>query len=186
VKELQNIQHVFNDSTGKIRVMPFDQAGFGRISEPSYCWCFPGFRPTVPCHKIREYMYAYGAVDPVSGDDFFLVLPKCNTDYMEVFLQKMSEEFPNDYIILLADRASWHTSEKLQIPENIEFFFIPPATPEMNPIEQIWKEIRKEGFKNQSFSTLEKVVDRLCETINNLAKETVKSITGRDWILECF
>jgi len=63
---------------------------------------------------------------------------------------------------------------------------LPPATPEMNPIEQIWKEIRKRGFRNEVFKTLDKVVDRLCETICSLTNETVKSITGRDWISQCF
>ena len=56
----------------------------------------------------------------------------------------------------------------------------------MNPIEQIWKEIRKRGFKNEVFSSLDKVVDRLCVTIVSLSAETVKSITARNWILECF
>ena len=53
-------------------------------------------------------------------------------------------------------------------PENIELFYIPPYTPEMNPIEQIWKELRITGFRNEVFATLEKVVDRLCDTICTL------------------
>ena len=53
----------------------------------------------------------------------------------------------------------------------------------MNPIEQIWKEIRTKGFKNEVFNSLADVVDRLCDTISNLSKDTVKSITSRDWIL---
>ena len=56
----------------------------------------------------------------------------------------------------------------------------------MNPIEQKWKELRKRGFKNELFASLEKVVDRLCDTINALFAEVIKSITGRDWILKCF
>ncbi len=52
----------------------------------------------------------------------------------------------------------------------------------MNPIEQIWKEIREKGFANLIFSSLEKVIDRLCETIRDLSKDTVKSITGRKWL----
>ena len=58
-----------------------------------------------------------------------------------------------------------------------------PYTPELNPIEQVWKEIRKDGFKNEIFATLDKVIDRLCDTINSLTVEKIKSITGRDWIL---
>ena len=59
-------------------------------------------------------------------------------------------------------------------------------TPEMNLIEQIWKEIRKRGFRNEIFATLEKVVDRLCDTICSLSNQVISSITGRDWIIEPF
>lgn len=160
-----------------------DEAGFGRINKPKYCWCFKGLRPTVPCHHIREYRYAYGAVEPITGDSFFLVLPYCNTDCMNVFLRELSEAYPNDFILLVADGAAWHKSKGLLIPANIEIFPLPPYTPEMNPIEQIWKEIRKRGFRNEIFQTLDKVVDRLCETICSLSNDIVKSITGRRWIL---
>lgn len=140
-------------------------------------------RPSVPCHHIREYRYTYGAVEPKTGENFFLVLPYCNTDCMNIFLHKLSEKYPDDYILLVADGAAWHKSKGLEIPSNIEIFPLPPYTPEMNPIEQIWKEIRKRGFKNEIFSTLEKVVDRLCDTICSLSSQDVKNITGRDWIL---
>jgi len=163
-----------------------DEAGFGRINKPKYCWCFPGLRPSVPCHHIREYRYAYGAVEPLTGENFFLVLPYSNSDCMNVFLKGLSEAYPDDIILLACDGASWHRAKTLEIPENIYLFILPPATPEMNPIEQIWKELRKVGFRNEIFKSLEKVIDRLCETICDLSKETVRSITGRDWILQCF
>lgn len=76
--------------------------------------------------------------------------------------------------------------EKVGHSINIELIFIPPYTSEMNSIDQIWKEIRKRGFKNEVFQTLQKVVDRLCDTICSLSNETIKSITARDWILFCF
>ena len=69
---------------------------------------------------------------------------------------------------------------------DIVLFHIPPYTPEMNPIEQIWKEIRKRGFRNEVFATLEKVVDRLCDTICSLTPNTIFSITGRDRIIKAF
>ena len=162
-----------------------DEAGFGRINKPKYCWCFPGLRPTVPCHHIREYSYSYGAVEPKTGESFFLVLPYCDTDWMNVFLAELSAAYPDDFILMVTDGASWHRAEGLRIPDNIELFFLPPATPEMNPIEQIWKEIRKRGFRNEIFKTLDNVIDRLCDTICALSNDTVKSITGRDWIMQC-
>ncbi len=163
-----------------------DEAGFGRINKPKYCWCQKGIRPNVPCHHIREYRYAYGAVEPVTGESFFLVMPYSNTDCMNVFLRELSKAYDNDFILVVCDGAAWHKSRTLVLPENIELFYLPPATPEMNPIEQIWKEIRKRGFKNEVFPTLEKVVDRLCDTIISLTNADITSITGRRWIMSCF
>lgn len=113
-------------------------------------------------------------------------MPYCNTDCMNVFLNHLSSAYEEDYIILVCDGAVWHKSQGLIIPDNIQIVFIPPYTPEMNPIEQIWKEIRKIGFKNEVLHTLNDVVDRLCDTISCISKPTIKSITGRDWIIECF
>jgi len=99
-----------------------DEAGFGRINKPKYCWCEKGFRPSVPCHHIREYRYAYGAVEPQTGESSFLVMPYCNTECMNVFLEKLSESYINDFILLVADGATWHKSKGLKIPPNIEIF----------------------------------------------------------------
>lgn len=163
-----------------------DEAGFGRINRPKYCWCEKGHRPSVPCHHIREYRYAYGAVEPLTGESSFLVMPSCNTECMNVFLNELSSTYSDDKIVLVCDGAAWHKSGNLVIPENICLIFIPPYTPEMNPIEQIWKEIRKRGFKNELFQTLDKVVERLCQTICSLSNDTIISITRRDWILSIF
>ena len=72
------------------------------------------------------------------------------------------------------------------MPSNIELYPLLPYTPELNPTESIWEEIREKYFKNDFFTTLDKVIDRLCEGLNNLAenKETVKSITGYNWIMD--
>jgi len=163
-----------------------DEAGFGRINKPKYCWCRKGIRPNTPCHHIREFRYAYGAVEPITGESCFTIMPYCNTDCMNAFLKELSSAFPDDYVLLCADRASWHRSKALTIPSNIEIFALPPATPEMNPIEQIWKEIRKRGFRNEIFHTLAVVIERLCDTINSLTKDTISSITNRKWIINVF
>ena len=86
------------------------------------------------------------------------------------------------YILLVMDNAIWHKSKTLEVPNNIGFAFIPPYTPEMNPIEQVWAEIRKRGFKNRAFKTLEAVIDQLQEVIQGLDRFTLKSIVRRDWI----
>lgn len=171
---------------GKVRLMFEDEAGFGRINKPKNCWCAKGIRPITACHHIREYRYAFGAVEPLTGENFFLVMPYCNTYCTNVFLRELAEAYPQDTILLVCDGASWHKSKGLRVPENICLLSIPPYTPEMNPIEQIWKHLRSMGFRNEVFHSLEDVVDRLCETIRKLTREMVHSITCREWIKECF
>ena len=169
--------------SGCVRLMFQDEAGFGRISEPKACWAPKGVRPIVPRLRIREYVYAYGATEPKTGESFFLVLPKTNTACMNLYLKELSLAYPDDVIILACDQATWHTTTKLEIPGNIIIYRLLPCTPEMNPQEQIWKEIRKRGFKNEFFHTLDKVIDKLCETICSLTPEDIVSITGREWII---
>ena len=84
-------------------------------------------------------------------------------------------------MLLVMDNAIWHKSSTLKIPSNIELAFIPPYTPEMNPIEQVWKEIRKRGFKNKACQTLETVIDKLQEVIQGLEKSVLKSTVSRQW-----
>ena len=138
----------------------------------------------MPCRHIREYRYAFGAVDPCSGDSFFLVMPWCDTVCTNIFLDQLSKKYAEEEILLVCDGAGWHKSKKLVVPDNIHIHYIPPYTPEMNPIEQIWREIRTRGFRNEAFKTLEDVIDRLCKTIVSLSADNVKSITGRDWLIQ--
>ena len=105
---------------------------------------------------------------------------------MNLFLRELSGQFSDDSLLLCCDGAAWHKSKALELPKNIILFYIPLYTPEMNPIEQIWKEIRKLGFRNEVFASLDKVVDRLCDTIFSLPSEVISRITARDWIIQVF
>ena len=80
------------------------------------------------------------------------VLPKCNTEMMNLYLKGLSERFSDDLLLVCCDGASWHKSKGMEVPENIVLFFIPPYTPEMNPIEQIWKELRSRGFSDMQMT----------------------------------
>ena len=105
---------------------------------------------------------------------------------MNNFLQELSREYKEDYILLVCDNAGWHKSKGLEVPDNTEFLHIPPYTPEMNPIEQIWDEIREKHFANKFFSSLRQAEDKLCDAVGSLLEETVSSITFRKWLFEQF
>ncbi|WP_083201807.1 IS630 family transposase [Streptococcus himalayensis] len=149
-------------------------------------WVPKGVRPHVHSHYIREYRYCYGAVDAHTGESFFIIAGGCNTDWMNEFLRQLSQAYPNDYILLVMDNAVWHKSRTLEKPTNIGFEFIPPYTPEMNPIEQVWAEIRKRGFKNKAFKTLDDVINKLQEVIQRLHWSVLKPIVYRNWLFSDF
>jgi transposase len=112
------------------------------------------------------------------------VMPYANTDCMNVFLEELSKTYPDDYILLLLDNAAWHHSSMMVVPANVHLFPLLPYTPELNPIEMIWDEVREKGFRNEIFGSLEAVIDRLCVTVKELAEDTlrVSSITRRKWL----
>lgn len=180
-----------------------DEAGFGRISEPALCWVPPKVRPAVPCQRIREYKTVYGSVCPETGDAFYRVYGGSNKENMSAYLKELSERFPDKIILLVLDNAGWHmtqhensrrrskkkqasksfkTPEKLIVPNNIRLAYLPPRTPEMNPTELMWREIRKRGFKNIIFDTIEAVVEKFNDVVSNMSNEVVISITRWDWI----
>ena len=177
VKRLQG-----DDTYKQVRVLYQDEAGFGRISKIGSCWCPPNSRATVPKHHIREYRYCYGAVDAHTGESFFIIAGNCNTAWMQKFLDELAAYYPDDYLMLVMDNAAWHKAGHLIIPDNMAFIFIPPYTPQMNPIEQIWAQFRRMGFSNQAFNTLNDVIDRLEETIHQLTPAMVQSIVKRKWL----
>ena len=88
--------------------------------------------------------------------------------------------------MLLLDNAAWHRSSTMVVPGRIELFPLLPYTPELNPIEMIWDEVREKGFRNEIFKNLEAVIDRLCCTVKELAVDVqrVTSITHRRWLID--
>ena len=105
---------------------------------------------------------------------------------MNVFLEELSKAYPDEYILLIVDNAGWHCSGALKVPENIQLCPLLPYTPELNPIEMLWDEIREKGFRNEVFDSLERVVDRLCSAVSTLIHNParVASITHRTWIVD--
>ena len=162
-----------------------DEAGFGRINKPKRCWCPKGCRPAVPCQHIRECTYAYVAVSPHDGEMVSLILPWTNAMCMSIFLAEVSRRFSEELILMIMDRAAWHTATSLRVPYNMEIFPLLPHSPELNPSEQIWDEVREKGFQNEVFNSLSLVEDRLCDTLLDLENDPsrVQSITGWDWIV---
>ena len=161
-----------------------DEARFGRISDPRRCWAKGGFRPEVKTQVVREYVYVFGAISPKDGIHDSLIMPHANTDAMSIFLEEVSRRHADERIIMFMDQAGWHKSKGLIVPRNIELAYLPPYSPELNPQEQIWDELREKFFGNRLFKTLEAVMDTAVMGLQIMEQsyERLKNLAHRDWI----
>lgn len=168
-----------------VRVMFQDEGRFGRMTDPKRCWAPEGMRPIVPHQQIREYIYAYTAVSPLDGVMDSLILPVVNADMMSLFLDEVSQRHPNEFILMFADQASWHTATDLKIPANIKMADLLAYSPQLNPAEHIWEEVREKWFPNYAGKNLDQVEDRLAEALRTLENDPkrVQSMTGFSWIM---
>ena len=162
-----------------------DEARFGRISDPRCCWAPQGIRPAVPCQLVREYTYAYAAVSPLDGVLDSLILPDVDADSMSLFLSVVSERHPDETVLIFMDQAGWHTAKALIIPSNIRLLSLPPYSPELNPAEHLWEEIREKWFPNLVFKSITTLEDTLMEALVALEcdPDSVAGLTGFDWII---
>jgi hypothetical protein len=108
------------------------------------------------------------------------ILPYAKTAMMQRFLDHVSKTFADRFIVMPVDRAGWHTATALRIPENLRLIPPPPYSPEVNPVEHIWAEVREQWFHNRVFPALSKVVDTLAEGLRQLAihPAQVRSMTN--------
>ena len=171
----------------QLRLMFLDEARLGRINDPRRCWAPKGFRPEAGMQIVREYTYAFGAVSPQDGALDSLVLPVVTAEAMSIFLEEVARRHPEELILMFLDGAGWHRANNLAVPENMRLEALPPYSPQLNPVEHIWDEIREKWFANEVFNSLDAVEDRLVEALVALEndRELVASTTGFDWINNC-
>lgn len=149
------------------------------------CWAPLPMRPHAARQVVREYVYVFGAVSPRDGRHDSLVLPWANTEAMSLFLAEVSQRYPGEYILMFMDQAGWHKAKGLRIPPNMELAFLPPYSPELNPQEQIWDELREKYFGNKLFKSLQAVIDAVVQGLQHLeaTPATVARLTKRTWHL---
>lgn len=163
-----------------------DEARFGRINRPHKCWAPPNIRPQVVQQIVREYTYVYGAVSPLDGICDFLILPNMTTESMNTFLEEVSNRHENEYIYMIYDGASCHSGQnKLKVPENMGVKILPPYSPQLNPTEAVWDEMREKFFPNMAFESMTDVEKQLINaTLHFEANpKKVQSLVGFKWIV---
>lgn len=150
-------------------------------------WARKGTRPRQPKDQRYKSAYLFGAICPARGVGAAVMMPFADTDAMRRHLREISRAVaPGAHAVLLLDRAGWHTTGKLKLPRNISLILLPPRSPELNPVENIWQHLRQTYLSNRVFETEAAILDAGCRAWNNLVERPWKimSIGLRRWAHE--
>ena len=154
----------------------FDESRFGTRSQIGYGWFERGSRPNVSIKLGFENFYVYGAVEPVQGSSFSLILPYVNSEGMNVFFEQFVKELQGEEIVLVMDGAGWHKSSHLIIPPNIEIVYLPAYSPELNPIERLWLYIKQLVLRNRIYDNLDFLEHAVCECIKSILPLRIQTL----------
>lgn len=168
-----------------IRLMFQDEARFGRMARIRRCWAPAPLRPVVCNGYERQFTYVYGAVSPLQGQLDWALSEKMNTTQMTAFLSQVGQAHPQEFIVMVLDGASSHKAKELVVPQNIRLIPLPGYSPELNPQEHIWDEVREKAFPNLVLDQMGRVIERLKTGMVALAADAdrVRGITAWPWIV---
>ena len=161
-----------------------DEMRVGQKNGLVYQWAKKGTRPRQPKDQRYANAYVFGAICPARDTGTALVLPRADADAMQHHLDAISRcVAPSAHAVLTLDKAGWHTTRKLQLPSNISLVHLPPASPELNPTENIWQYMRQSYLSNRVFRDYDDVVEASSSAWNKLVAEQgrIASIGTRCW-----
>jgi len=140
-----------------------------------------GVKPICQFQQVFKSTYLFGAFSPITGDSLQLILPSCNGDNFQIFLDTLSIQNPEEFKIMVLDNGAFHKAKKLNIPENIALIFLPPYSPELNPAEKMWAKYKRQ-FSNLVFDSLDNLETFMCQLVVNTTKAEIFSICRYSYI----
>ena len=149
-----------------------DEARIGQKNSLTRVWGQTGSRPAAPKDLGFASAYVFGAVCPSEGKAAALIMPICNTLAMNHHLREISSQVASDaHAVVILDRAGWHRSQGLVVPDNITLLELPAYSPELNPVERIWHYLRSHWLANSVFPSLADIMDAQREGLEPVCQQ---------------
>lgn len=148
-------------------------------------WAPRGKRAVAQRDLRFGYVYIFGAVCPARDTGAAIIMPTVNIAAMNEHLAEISRcVAPGAHALVVLDGAGWHSKSGLVVPANITLEVLPPYSPEINPAEELWHEMRRNHFALRTFDTVEDVIEACCEAWNAAVNKTgfIRSVTGFSWL----
>lgn len=142
----------------------------------SYSWVEKGKQPRIECkQRRRERVTLFGVVDNSSGKVIVQHAPKGNAKSFKKFLKKVLQNFKNKRVIMVLDNVQYHHAKKLQgflakYKESLELLFLPPYSPDLNPMERVWWLMRKRITHNRACISLDERIIKFWKLFSHFQK----------------
>lgn len=144
------------------RVVVFfeDECRFGQQGTLTRVWARRGSRPTAVRQTEYNWVWLVGAVSPQTGQAEAILAPVLNTSIINQFLDQFSRSLePDIHAVLIWDGAGFHRAGDLQVPSNVTRISLPPYSPELNPIENLWHHLRSHYWSNRIYADYDDLFD---------------------------
>jgi transposase len=163
-----------------------DEMRVGQKNTLVYQWAKKGTRPRQPKDQRYENAYLFGAVCPTRETGVALIMPHADTEAMQKHIDEIGRAVaPGAHALVILDKAGWHTTRKLKLPNNITLVPLPPACPELNAAENIWQYLRQTYLSNRVFDSYTAILDACQDAWRKLLNEAgrIASIATREWAI---
>ena len=156
-----------------------DEARFGQQGTTTRVWAIKGSRPRALRQTKYDWLYVIGAVCPHTGGSVGLLSPSINTDVINAFFEQFVKEVDKGiHVVMVWDKAGFHTSKQLKTPENVSIIELPPYSPELNPTENLWHYFRSHYWANRAYAGYDDLSHAAIEAWQKVALDTeiIKSV----------
>ena len=145
-----------------------------------------GVKPLQTIEPLYEYYWLYAAVEPTTGDACWWELPRLDAACFSVFLRQFGQHDAASLNIILLDQAPAHVAQRVQIPENVVLVWLPASSPELNPVERLWEDLKRriDVLDPRVRSSLIALQTHVADLIQRYTTETIASLTGYAYLVE--
>jgi transposase len=169
----------------EVRVYFEDEARFGTQGTIARVWAPRGSRPRAVRQNGREWLYVLMAVCAATGTASALIMPELNTTVVNLFLEQLSSDLAAGvHAVLIWDGAGFHTGHELVVPSNVSLIQLPPYSPELNPVENLWHYLRSHHWSNREYEGYQGLQDEAIRSVRTVCQdaEKLKTICNADYV----
>ena len=146
-----------------------DECGVEGDPRPRRRWAHKSDRIKTPYHGIHLRQSVLGAVCPQSGQCAALIFNHCDNEVFQRFLDHLAQTVPKDprkRRYLIVDNASWHKVKRLHW-HHFRPMYLPPYSPDLNPIERLWLRLKAEFFADFIAKNTETLIAQLIKGLQH-------------------